>query len=191
MASHSDEKVVRRELGDPDTAVILLHGRGATASSIVQLGEAVADDALLLAPQAANREWYPESFLEPRERNQPWLDAALDRVAAMLRQAGEEGLERERCTLVGFSQGACLASEYAARRGDEIELDGYDGDLDGMPFFIGCSDDDPYVPEERVHASASVFEKLGASVTTYIEPGMGHTINQHEQQQLRQHLQAL
>lgn len=169
----------------------------------MQLGEQVAEDAVLLAPQADDNQWYPESFLAPRQDNQPWLDAALNRVDDTLEKAVDRGFGRRECTLVGFSQGACLAAEYtvlnAARYGgvfcfsggligETVDGSQYTGDIDGTPVFLGCDDNDPYIPVQRVHDTAAVFEALDAAVETYIEPGMGHTVNNHEQNALREHL---
>lgn len=206
MGVHDDAPVLRETVGDPVQAVILLHGRGATADGMIELGRAVARDAVLLAPQAADRQWYPESFLAPAEDNQPWLDAALEQVDTVLEQAGGDGFRRTDCTVVGFSQGACLATEYAARRGEPVGgvfgfsggligeavgEDRYSGEMGGTPVYLCCDDDDPYVPVERVEATAAVFDRLGADVTTEIVPGMGHTVTEREREMLADHLVAV
>ena len=195
--NHEDQPLLREgaELSAADAAVVLLHGRGASAQSILGMtAEFDADGVAYLAPQAAQRTWYPQSFLEPIERNEPWLSAALDRVGEVVSEAAE-GIDLERVALIGFSQGACLASEWAARNarryggvaalsGGLIGPDGtprdYDGTLDGAPVFLGCSDVDPHIPVERVHETRDVFERLGGDVTESIYENMGHGINADE-----------
>jgi phospholipase/carboxylesterase len=200
---HEREDVRRRTIGAPEKAVIMLHGRGATADGFLQLADRVVDDAVVLAPQAHRRTWYPESFMAERDANQPWLDAALERVEAMLRLAEQEGYGTGSVFLVGFSQGACLATEFAATRpdryggvfglsggliGPEIEDERYTGELEGTPVFLGCSDDDPHIPLERVKKTTEVFERMDAGVEERIYPGMGHTINEDEVSVLQEYL---
>ena len=180
---------------EADAAVVLLHGRGATAQNILGMAsEFHRPDLTFLAPQAPGDAWFPQSFLAPLEANEPQLSAALDAVEGILSRARGVGIPTERTLLLGFSQGACVASEFAARNptryggvvalsggllGDVVD-DDYAGDFDGTPAFFGCSDDDSHIPEERVHASASAFEALGADVTERIYEGMGHTVSEDE-----------
>ena len=194
-------------LDGASAAMILLHGRGATAASILMLAQEMQQPAFAyLAPQAAGYTWYPQSFMAPIEQNEPNLSSALALVDDVLARTADGGVPRERTILLGFSQGACLATEYAARNagryGGVVAFSGgligppgtprdYDGDFDGTPFFFGCSDVDPHIPEERVHESAGVVEGMGAAVTTRIYPGMGHTVNQDELQAVRQMMAAL
>ncbi|MDY6765878.1 MAG: dienelactone hydrolase family protein [Candidatus Nanohaloarchaea archaeon] len=198
---HADGPLLEEDVGAPEKAVILLHGRGAAAESILELGRDVADDALLLAPEAEQRQWYPEPFMQPRQENQPWLDAALDRVAAVIEEAGDRGFDTDMIHLIGFSQGACLAAEYTAaapgRYGSVSvlsggligeEVDAFDGDLERTPVFIGCSDQDPYIPLDRVEATADVFQQLNADVDLRIYEGMGHTVNDDERSAIGEHL---
>jgi phospholipase/carboxylesterase len=153
------------------------------------------DDVAYLAPQAAGNTWYPQSFLAPVERNEPGRSSGLDVVGDLVEDAADAGVSRERVLVSGFSQGACLASEFVARNparygglaalsggliGNSIDHADYAGDLEGTPAFLGCSDVDPHIPEERVHETAAVLEELGADVTTRIYEGMGHTINEDE-----------
>lgn len=183
-------------------AVLLcIHGRGATARDILALAAEVAPaDAAerglcLLAPQAANGTWYPNRFLAPVASNEPWLTWALARVHAVIDQAAAAGVPAERVLMLGFSQGASLSLEATARRpqryGGLIALSGalieegdqprtYAGNLAGTPVFLGCSDVDFHIPLERVRRSEAVLGELGASVTTRIYPGMGHTVNADE-----------
>ena len=178
-------------------ALVLLHGRGASAESILTLTDELGDLSgfAYAAPQAAGHTWYPYSFLAPLEQNEPWLSSALEAVGAVVSGLEEAGLDASRIVLLGFSQGACLALEFAARHarryggvvafsGGLIGPDGtprdYAGDLGGTPVFLGCSDVDPHIPAGRVHESADVLERLGADVTKRIYPGMGHTVNDDE-----------
>lgn len=148
-----------------------------------------------LAPQAAGRTWYPFSFLAPLQRNEPGLSSALAVVGALVERISAAGLSRERTLIIGFSQGGCVALEFAARNAGRyggvvglsaglIGPDGtprdYGGSLEGTPVFLGCSDVDPHIPLARVHESARVLEKLGGDVTERIYLGMGHTVNADE-----------
>lgn len=176
--------------------MVLVHGRGDSATGILGLTEAFhAPDVAWIAPQAAGNTWYPLSFLAPLERNQPWLDSALSVLDGLVTQLEEDGVPAERVVLMGFSQGACLAQEYAARHARRyhaiVGLSGgligppgtprdYPGAFDGTPVFLGCSDIDPHIPVERVHESARVFERMGAAVDERIYPRMGHTVNDDE-----------
>ena len=177
-------------------AMILVHGRGATAESILPLADAFGrDDVAYVAPQAAANTWYPYTFLAPIEANEPWLSSALAVLAELVKRLGDEGFPPERIGILGFSQGACLATEFAARNarryGGVIGLTGgligppgtprdYPGSLAGTPVFLGCSDVDPHIPLERVEETATVFAALGGEVDKRIYPGMGHTVNEDE-----------
>lgn len=188
-------------------AAVFVHGRGASAASILGLAaEFDAPGVAFLAPQAAGSTWYPNSFLAPLEANQPWLDSALEMVGAVLGRLEAAGFASSRVLLLGFSQGACLALEYAARNarryGGVVGLSGgligpdgtprdYAGSLDGTPVFLGCSDVDPHIPEARVRHSADVLARLGADVDMRLYPGMGHTVNQDELNRVQEMLDAL
>ena len=179
-----------------DAAVIALHGRGATARSILGIVEQLGVDGVAgVAPQASRNTWYPTGFMEPMERNEPWLSAALSVVGDTVSSVQDAGVPAERVVLLGFSQGACLGSEFVARNaqryGGLVAFSGgligppgtprdYDGSLDGTPVFLGCSDRDPHIPADRVEESAEVFEALGADVTKRFYEGMGHTVNRDE-----------
>ncbi|RQG94583.1 alpha/beta hydrolase [Natrarchaeobius chitinivorans] len=196
-------------LEEADAALVLVHGRGATARSIIQLGTEVGRDGVaLLAPQAAGNEWYPNSFLAPVESNEPGRTSGLRAVADAVGEATDAGVPLERVTILGFSQGGCLASEFVAHNpqrygglvalsggliGESVELEGDtsdaedagdDGDsageLAGTPAFLGCSDADPHIPLERVRETTRVLEALGADVTERIYEGMGHGVNEDE-----------
>jgi predicted esterase len=182
--------------GRARAAMVMLHGRGATAEDILTLvGELDRPDFAYLAPQAAGYAWYPYSFFAPISRNEPWLSSALAVLATILMRLMEGGIAPERVILLGFSQGACLALEYAAgnarRYGGVVGLSGgligpedaprdYSGSLAGTPVFLGCSDVDPFIPKARVDLTAAVLERLGGAVTERIYPGMAHSVNQDE-----------
>ena len=182
-------------------AIILIHGRGATADDILALSpELGRGDIVFLAPQAARRTWYPLSFLEPLERNEPELSSAIAALGSVVQQLESAGIEPRRQLLLGFSQGACLALEFAARfprrYAGLIGLSGgligppgsardYPGSLDGTPVFLGSGDPDPHVPWQRVEESAEVLESMGSMVDLVRYPGLGHTINHDELDRVR------
>lgn len=186
-------------------AVIMLHGRGADASSILSLVPAIdPGDVAYFAPQAANHTWYPYRFLEPIERNEPWLSSALQTIDEVIAQVSA-ALTPDRIVLLGFSQGACLASEYVARHarryaglavlsggliGPDDTPRNYPGSLAGTPVFIGCSDVDPHIPLARVQTTTDVLRQLGGTVTERIYPGLAHTVGADEIDQVRQMLAA-
>jgi predicted esterase len=182
-------------------AMILLHGRNAGPENILELARAFPHPAFtFLAPAAAGRTWYPLSFLSELSRNEPGLSSGLRVIDGLLAQAEAAGVPRQRVMVLGFSQGACLSSEFVVRHpgryGGLIALSGgligppgtrWDGpgDLGGTPVFLGCSDTDPHVPRDRVEESAAVFARRGAGVTCRIYPGLGHEVNQDELQFVR------
>jgi phospholipase/carboxylesterase len=184
-----------------NAAVVMLHGRGADATDMLGLAEILAHPELAyFAPEAAGRSWYPYSFLAPIARNEPCLTSALEVVDGLLARLRTEGLPWERVVLLGFSQGGCLALEYAARHarlygaviglsagliGPEGTPRDYPGQLAGTPVFLGCSDADPHIPLERVHETNRVLAALGGAVTERIYPGSGHGINEDEIKHVR------
>lgn len=188
-------------LTDASAAMILLHGRGASARGILGLANDLAvPDVAYLAPQANQRSWYPHSFMDPLDDNEPHLSSALQCLDDTIAHITEAGLSEEQIILLGFSQGACLATEYAARNaqryGGVVGLSGgligpegtrfdYDGTLDGTPVFLGCSDQDPYIPLERVEETAAVLRQMSAKVTKRIYEGMAHTTNEDELKHVR------
>jgi len=188
-------------LEDAGAVLILLHGRGASAQGMLRLAERLQrSDVACLAPQAARRSWYPDAFIAPLAENEPELRSALAVVRDLLARVEAAGLGPHRTVLMGFSQGACLATTYAARHplryGGVVGLSGgligpedvafaYDGSLDGTPVFLGCSDRDPYIPVERVRQTAETFRQLDADVTTQIYEGLGHETNEDEIRHVR------
>ena len=188
-------------------AVVMLHGRGATAEDILSLRRPLAASGVaFLAPQAASRTWYPYSFLAELERNEPHLSSALRRVESLVADLERQSLPAERTVLLGFSQGACLACEFAARNarrwGGVVAFTGgligppgtprdYPGDLTGTPVFLGAGDPDPHVPRQRVEETAQVLRRMGAEVELRIYPGLGHSINDEELERARRMIAAL
>ncbi len=208
-APHRNQRVVTegRSLEEADAAMVLVHGRGATPESIVRLaGQLDAPNFAFLAPAAAQRTWYPQSFLAPIEENEPYLSSALELLGSVVERVTKAGLGAECVMLLGFSQGACLTSEFVARHpsryggvaaltGGLIGPDGtprnYSGSLDGTPVFLGTSDSDPHVPKARVDETAEVLTQMGAQVTKRVYPGMGHTINDDELSHVQQMVDEL
>jgi predicted esterase len=183
-------------LDQAQAAMILIHGRGATAESILDLAVVVNRPGFAyLAPQAAGNTWYPNSFLAPIPSNEPGLSSGLAVIDGLLARLAAAGLPPERTILLGFSQGACLTLEYVARHaqryggvaglsGGLIGPDGtprdYVGSLASTPIFLGCSDIDFHIPKERVEESAAVLRRMGGDVTMRLYPNMGHTVNADE-----------
>jgi predicted esterase len=183
-------------LAEARAALLMVHGRGASAADILTYaGELARPGLAMLAPQAAGNAWYPASFMAPLAANEPDLSSALALLDALVARIAAAGVPAARTVLLGFSQGACLALEYAARHArrygglvgwsggligpDDAPRD-YAGSLDGTPVFLGCGNADPYIPTLRVTLSASVLRRLGGDVTARLYPGLGHTVNQDE-----------
>lgn len=195
---HGDQPVLAtgQPIEGARAAMILVHGRGAGARDILGLtGELEGHGFAFLAPQAAGSTWYPYRFLEPIERNQPWLDSALRRLSDLCEQVRRQGVPSQRTLLLGFSQGACLTAEFLARNprryGGVAVLTGgligppgtprdYAGSLEGTPIVLGAGDPDPHVPWQRVEETADVFRDLGAEVTTRRHPGWPHAVHPDE-----------
>ena len=183
-------------LDEADVAVVMVHGRGATARSILQFADEFERDGVAyLAPQAAGNTWYPNSFLAPVQRNEPGRTSGLKAVGSAVQRAEDAGIPVDHVVVLGFSQGACLASEFVARNprrygglvvlsggliGDEIDRESFAGDLAGTPIFLGCGDRDPHIPVERVDETATVLGSLGADVTKRIYEGMAHGVVEDE-----------
>lgn len=188
-------------LNSAKAATIMLHGRGANAADIIGLAQVLdAPQVAYLAPDAAGRVWYPNPFMTAPAGNEPYLSSALGVIARLIDKVGAAGIAAERVLVLGFSQGACLTLEFAARNprryggiaalsggliGDRIAASNYTGSLAGTPVFIGCSDVDPFIPLERVQESAVVMRALDGEVTERIYSGAGHTIVSDEVEQVR------
>jgi predicted esterase len=191
-------------------AVILVHGRGGTAEDILTLVPEIGrPDLAYLAPQAAGNSWYPYGFMAPLEQNEPGLSSGLAVLDELLAALAAAGIGAERTMLLGFSQGACLVLEFAARAAHGVHRFGavaglsggligppgtprdYAGSLDGTPVLVGCSDRDPHIPLPRVRETARVMAALGGEVSEQIYPAMGHTINADEIERVRRLLDRL
>jgi predicted esterase len=187
---------------DARLTLVLIHGRGASARDILALArELRLRDVAYVAPEAGGSSWYPYSFLAPLDQNEPGISSAFRVLASLIDTLRVQGVDASRVGFLGFSQGACLALEFAARHaaryagmfalsGGLIGPSGtsrnYSGSFEGTPVFLGCSDVDPHVPIERVHESADVFKRMNATVDERIYPRMGHTVNEDEILAIRQ-----
>jgi len=185
-----------RPLGEGRAAMIMIHGRGAGPENILELAGVLAHpEFTYLAPAAAGGTWYPFSFMAETEQNEPGITSGLGAIHTVVEHVVGKGIPTSRIMLLGFSQGACLASTYAvrhaARYGGVIGYSGgligppgtaweFDGKFEGAPVFLGCSDVDAHVPAARVRESSAVFRSMGADVTERIYPGMGHLVNEDE-----------
>jgi predicted esterase len=186
--------------------MILVHGRGASAEDVMTIGaELLHPGFAYLAPQAAGNVWFPNPFTAPIETNEPYLSSALEVLETLLAKV-EASIPAQRVILLGFSQGACLTLEFAARHarryggvvgfsGGLIGPDGtprdYPGSFDGTPVFLGCSDIDPHIRKDRVLEAADVLKRMGANVTVRLYPGMGHTVNQDEIEAAREIVESI
>ncbi|SFP11654.1 phospholipase/carboxylesterase [Pseudarcicella hirudinis] len=179
-------------LKEADKVIIMVHGRGASADSILSLKSHLkVEKAAFFAPQAKNHTWYPFSFLAPVQQNQPYLDEALETLSALVEEIKAEGIPANKIYLLGFSQGACLTLEFAARNaskyggviaftggliGEKLNLNNYQGDFNQTPILITTGDPDPHVPVSRVNESAEILKKMNAEVWVEIFKGRPHTI---------------
>jgi phospholipase/carboxylesterase len=208
---HDRQPVLRggAPLAEARAALLLLHGRGASAEDIFSLGEAAikdTPDVALIAPQAAGNTWYPQRFLAPTAHNEPYLSSALGVIANLMANASENRIRYDRVILAGFSQGACLAIEFALRKprryGGVVGLSGaligspgssrrVSGGFDGMPVYLGCDASDAHIPLASVEETANAFTALGAQVTKTIFNGLGHTVNAEELEALRSLVQKV
>lgn len=197
MYSHTKDVVFGGvPLSEAKKAIIMLHGRGASAESIISLKEHLkVDDAAIVAPQATNSSWYPYSFMAPDQDNQPALDSALEVVGDVVKDVLAQGIALNKIYFLGFSQGACLALEYTTRNADayggviaftggligqRINRQNYPGDFKGTPILITTGDPDPHVPMSRIYESVEVLEQLNARVELKIYKGRPHTIQMEE-----------
>jgi len=197
MEPHGEEPIV--EQGEPigkAPVLIMVHGRGATPTDILELVPRLGRSGWThLAPTAAGRTWYPYSFMAAQAQNEPGLSSAIDVLRRLLERIMKSGVPPSRVVLLGFSQGACLTAEFAVRNprryggvlvfsggliGAPGSIDVSPGSFKGTPVFLGCSDTDAQVPRTRVEESAAIFTKMGAAATCRIFPGMGHVVNDDE-----------
>ncbi len=187
--------------------VLLIHGRGATAESMLPLGDAIGLAGIAyVAPQAEGFTWYPQSFMAPTAANEPYLSAALARIAKIIADLIAAGVAPEKLAVIGFSQGACLAAETVLRNprrygfigilsGGAIGPPGtawtYTGLLAGARAFLGCADHDAHIPMSRVQETTGLFKAMGATVTEHFYPGTHHGVNEDEMEQVRAGLSAI
>jgi predicted esterase len=188
--------------------MIMVHGRNAAPKNILDLVRVLhRPDFAYLAPAAAGGSWYPYSFMEQRERNEPGISSGLAVLEGLTSDLLARGFPAERIMLLGFSQGACLSSEFAIRHprqyGGIMALSGgvigppgttwddVTGSFDGAPVFLGCSDVDPHIPASRVLESEALFKRMGADVTRKLYPGMGHLVNGDEIEHVQQVMDAV
>lgn len=209
LGPHDDQPVLfaGAPLEEARAGAIFVHGRGADARDILGLAAEVdPGDVAYAAPDAAGHTWYPFSFLSPIEQNEPGISSGLRVIHALVARFESAGLAPDKILLLGFSQGACLALEYAARHarrfGGIAGLSGgligppgtardYAGSFAGTPVFLGCSDIDPHIPKERVIETSQVMERMGAGVTVRLYARMAHEVNIDELSIVREMLEAL
>lgn len=188
-------------------AMILVHGRGASAQSMLLFADEFdREDIHYRAIQADRHTWYPNSFLAPIDQNEPGISSGLQAIFDEINNLNQSGIDTEHIVLLGFSQGACLATEFAARHpqkfggvaalsggliGPKVRVENYAGYFEHTPVFLGCSDRDPHIPRERVDKTAEILESLGAKITKKIYPDMGHTVNRDEIEHVKQMLDDL
>lgn len=195
---HKDQYLIHygAVLDDADAVMIMLHGRGSSAQDIISLAyEIDFPNIAYLAPQAKDNSWYPLYFLSPIEKNEPYLSSSLTELDSIVEMVLQKGFATEQIYLLGFSQGACLGLEYAARNpkkfggifglsggliGEFLNQNNYSGNLESTDVFLGCSDIDPHIPLNRVNDTEEIFKKLNANVTKRIYKGMDHTVNEDE-----------
>ncbi|HEY1025470.1 MAG TPA: dienelactone hydrolase family protein [Sphingobacteriaceae bacterium] len=199
MYTHNNDVVTAGvPVKESKKAMIMLHGRGATASGIISMEKHLKlTGTAIFAPQATNHSWYPYSFLAPEEDNQPALDSAVRIIAGLVEEITHSGIKPANIYFMGFSQGACLTLEYTTRNaaryggiiaftggliGEQINRAKYRGDFQGTPVLITTGDPDPHVPVSRVQESAVLLRELNADVSVEIYKGRMHTISTEEVQ---------
>jgi predicted esterase len=206
---HQHEAVVTAgmPLDRAKAAMVMVHGRGASAESILTLVDAIdVGDFAYLAPQANGGTWYPNSFLAPIPSNEPGISSGLRAIEDVIARINAFGIADDRIMLLGFSQGACLSLEYSARHprrfGGICGLSGgligpddtprdYPGSFNRTPVFLGCSDVDFHIPAARVKLTAEILERMDADVTMKLYPGMGHLVNEDEVARVRQIMESV
>jgi len=206
MYTHSKQIItVGVPVSQAKKALIMIHGRGASANSILSLADhlSLREDMAIIAPQANQHSWYPHSFMAPVESNEPALSSALQVIDEIVEDVTKQGIDRKDIYFLGFSQGACLTLEYAARHGQqyggvmaftgglvgqELKLSNYSGDFAQTPIFIATGDPDPHVPVSRVEETVTQLTKMNADVLFKIYKGRPHTVTQEELDLAEQHV---
>jgi phospholipase/carboxylesterase len=177
-------------------ALIMIHGRGASAESILSLAPHFKlTNTAIFAPQAPLGSWYPQSFMAPVENNQPDLDNGLKTIEELLSNINSSGIDNSRIVFCGFSQGACLLLEYTSRHaaqyagiiaftggliGKEFNMANYKGDFKQTPVLLTTSDPDAHVPLQRVKESGRIIEAMQGKVSLHAYPGKQHNITTEE-----------
>ena len=206
MYTHSKQIItVGVPVSQAKKALIMIHGRGASANSILSLTDhlSLSEDMAIIAPQANQHSWYPHSFMAPVKSNEPALSSALQVIDEIVEDVTKQGIDRKDIYFLGFSQGACLTLEYAARHGQqyggvmaftgglvgqELKLSNYSGDFAQTPIFIATGDPDPHVPVSRVEETVTQLTKMNADVLFKIYKGRPHTVTQEELDLAEQHV---
>jgi len=206
MYTHSKQIITAgAPIGQAKKAIIMIHGRGASANSILSLADhrALPADMAIFAPQATQPSWYPHSFMAPVENNEPALSSALALINELVDDITKQGIDKKDVYFMGFSQGACLTLEYVARHGEQyggviaftggligqdLVTSNYSGDFAGTPISITTGDPDPHVPVSRVEETVAQLKKMNADVLLKIFKGRPHTINQQELELAEQHV---
>lgn len=206
---HQNEHLAARgaDLQQARTAMVMVHGRGDSAEGILSLAPFFEHPGVAyLAPQAARNTWYPHPFMVDWQENEPGISSGLKAIDEVVARITEAGISHQQIVLLGFSQGACLTSEYAARNprryggvvvltggliGASVDPERYTGSFEGTPILLGCSDVDPHIPVERVDVTEQVMQRLQGQVDKRIYPGMGHTVNEDEIGYIQQLLSQL
>lgn len=181
---------------DAGKALIMLHGRGGSANGMLRLKESLNTEGFhVIIPQAAGNEWYPFTFLSPPQRNEPWLSHSFAMINGIIKELNREGIPDHAIWFLGFSQGACVALEFAARNarryggiisfagsliGDKIYPEHYTGNFEGTPVFLSSSEEDPHVPHERFIKTAGLINEMNADLTLYVYPGATHHVSPEE-----------
>jgi phospholipase/carboxylesterase len=205
MYTHSKQIITAgTPIAQAKKALIMLHGRGASANSIMSLsGHLTLPETAIVAPQATQHSWYPYSFMAPVENNEPALSSALTVIDEVVNDIVTQGISKDNIYFLGFSQGACLTLEYVARHGDtyggviaftggligeELNTTNYSGDFGGTPILISTGDPDPHVPLSRVEESVAQFKAMNANVLLKVYKGRPHTIIEEELELAEQHV---
>lgn len=205
MYTHSKQIITAgTPIAQAKKAIIMLHGRGASANNIVDLANHLnLVDTVIIAPQATDHSWYPYSFMAPVENNEPALSSALALIGELVNDIAAQGIHKKNIYFLGFSQGACLTLEYIARNGEEyggaiaftggligqkLIEENYKGNFAGTPILITTGDPDPHVPLSRVEQSVAILKKMNADVLLKVYKGRPHTITAQELELAGQHV---
>ena len=181
-----------------EKVLVLLHGRWYKPASMQELAQRLrVPRVACVTPEAADRSWYPQRFMDPRAANEPALSDAIEDLHKTLDELAAQGVAPERTVLGGFSQGGCLACEALAQRPrplaalvvlcgglmgkDEEELvQPPAGSLEGLPVLLRGTENDDWIPVPRVERTAEVLAAAGARVDLRIHPPADHEVHDEE-----------